>query len=89
MLVKVFGETKNAGKARASEKQPSDNEFGVIIVQIRKYLSLTFVKAQSLMPNKLAWILGTGSQGRPTSEDGACPGKDRSLYLNFNCENLS
>ena len=42
-------------------RQASDNELGVILSQIRKFLSSTFVKAQSLcLINRLGY-LGDGS----------------------------
>ena len=68
-LVKVMGETKVAAKARARGRQASDNELGVIIAQIRKYLSSTFVKAQSLcLINRLGY-LGDGAKAAAGRRD--------------------
>ena len=47
-LVKVLGENKVAVQARATGREASENELGVIIGQIRKYLSTAFIRAQSL-----------------------------------------
>ena len=49
-LIKVLGETKVAARARARGRQSCDNELGVVIAQIRKYLSTAFVRAQGLIP---------------------------------------
>ena len=86
MLVKVLGETKIAAKARASGRQPSDNELGVIIAQIRKYLSSTFVKAQSLcLINRLGY-LGQGAKAAAGRRDLAKRlevSRKRDLYAHF------
>ena len=61
-LVKVMGENKVAVQARATGREASDNELGIIISQIRKYLSTAFVRAQSLcLINRLAH-LGEGAK---------------------------
>ena len=61
-MVKVLGETKVAVQARATGREASDNELGIIISQIRKYLSTAFVRAQSLcLINRLAH-LGEGAK---------------------------
>ena len=44
-LIKTLGENKVAVQARATGRQASDNELGVIISQIRKYLSIAFIRA--------------------------------------------
>ena len=60
-LIKTLGENKVAVQARATGRQASDNELGVIISQIRKYLSTAFIRAQSLcLINRLAH-LGEGA----------------------------
>ena len=43
-MVKVMGENR----ARAIGREASENELGVIISHIRKYLSTAFIRAQSL-----------------------------------------
>ena len=44
-----------AVKARATGREASEHELGIIICQIRKYLSTAFVRAQSLcLINRLA-----------------------------------
>ena len=61
-LVKTLGEVKVAKQARDTGREASDKELGVIISQIRKYLSTSFVRAQSLcLINRLAH-LGEGAK---------------------------
>ena len=61
-LVKVLAETKLAAMARALGRQMSDKELGIIVNQVRKYLSTSFVRAQSLcLINRLSY-LGEGAQ---------------------------
>ena len=61
-LVKVLAETKLAAKARSLGRQMSDKELGVIVNQVRKYLSTSFIRAQSLcLINRLSF-LGEGAQ---------------------------
>ena len=61
-LVKVLGENKVTVKARATGREASENELGIIISQIRKYLSTAFIRAQSLcLINRLAH-LGEGAK---------------------------
>ena len=61
-LVKVLGENKVAMQARATGREASENEQGIIISQIRKFLSTAFVRAQSLcLINRLAH-LGDGAK---------------------------
>ena len=43
-----MGKNKVAVQASATGRQASDNELGVIISQIRKYLSIAFIRAQNL-----------------------------------------
>ena len=60
--MKVLGESKVAEKARSTGRPPSDNELGVIIAQTRKFLSIAFVRAQSLcLLNRLCNI-GQGAR---------------------------
>jgi len=42
-LIKVVGESKVAAQARDRGRPASDNELGVVITQIRKFLSTAFV----------------------------------------------
>ena len=61
-LVKVLAETKLAAKARSLGRQMSDKELGVIVNQVRKYLSTSFIRVQSLcLINRLSY-LGEGAQ---------------------------
>ena len=61
-LVKVLAETKLAAKARALGREMSDKELGIIVTQVRKYLSTSFIWAQSLcLINRLSF-LGEGVQ---------------------------
>ena len=58
----VFGKNKAAVKAMATGREPSENELGIIISQIRKYLSTAFIRAQILcLINRLAH-LGEGAK---------------------------
>ena len=61
-LIKVLGETKVAARARARGRQASDNELGVVISQIRKYLSTSFIRAQSLCLLNRLCFLGEGQR---------------------------
>ena len=57
-LVKVLAETKLAAKARALGRQMSDKELGVIVNQVRKNLSTSFARAQSLcLINRLSYLV--------------------------------
>ena len=59
-LVKVLAETKLAAKARALGREMSDKELGIIVTQVRKYLSTSFIRAQSLcLINKLSLLGAT------------------------------
>ena len=56
-LVKVLSETKLATKARALGREMSDKELGIIVTQVRKYLSTSFIRAQSLcLINRLSFL---------------------------------
>ena len=64
-----MNETKVAANARASGRTASDNELGVIIGQIRKYLSTAFIRAQSLcLVNRLGF-LGDGAKAAAERRD--------------------
>ena len=61
-LVKVLAETKLAAKAGSLGRQMSEKELGVIVNQVRRYLSTSFIRAQSLcLINRLIY-LGEGAQ---------------------------
>ena len=47
-LVKVLGENKVVLKARATGREASENELGIIISLIRKYLLTAFIREQNL-----------------------------------------
>ena len=68
-LVKVLGETKLAGRARAMGREGSDNELGVIIGQIRKFLSAAFIRAQSLCLLNRLGFLGEGAKAAAGRRD--------------------
>ena len=68
-LIKVLGETKVAARARARGRQASDNELGVVISQIRKYLSTSFVRAQSLCLLNSLCFLGDGAKAAAGRRD--------------------
>ena len=61
-LIKVMGETKVAAQARARGRPASDNELGVVIAQIRKFLSTAFIRAQSLCLLNRLCFLGKGAK---------------------------
>jgi hypothetical protein len=62
ILVKTMADCKVAAKARALGRDISDKELGIVVTQIRKYLSTSFVRAQSLcLINRLSF-LGEGAQ---------------------------
>ena len=57
-----MGESKLAAKARSLGRQCSENEYGIIVSQIRRYLSTAFIRAQSMfLLNRLCY-LGDGAQ---------------------------
>ena len=68
-LIKVLGETKVAARARARGRQSSDNELGVVIAQIRKYLSTAFVRAQGLCLINRLCFLGEGAKAAAGRRD--------------------
>ena len=68
-LIKVLGETKVAARARARGSQASDNELEVVISQIRKYLSTSFIRAQSLCLLNRLCFLGEGAKAAAGSQD--------------------
>ena len=51
-----------AAKARSMGREASDNELGVVISQIRKYLSTSFIRAQSLCLLNRLGFLGEGAK---------------------------
>ena len=61
-LVKVIAESKLAAKARSRGRAMSDNELGIIVSQVRKYLSTSFIRAQSLCLINRLCFLGEGAQ---------------------------
>ena len=61
-LVKTISDTKVAAKARALGREASDKELGLVVTQVRKYLSVAFIRAQSLcLVNRLGFI-GEGAK---------------------------
>ena len=64
-LVKVLGENNMVVKARATGREASENELGIIISQIRKYLLTAFIREQNLcLINRLAHL---GERARTTA----------------------
>ena len=60
-LVKTLADCKVAAKARALGRDISDKELGIVVTQIRKYLSTSFIRAQGLcLINRLSY-LGEGA----------------------------
>ena len=68
-LVKTLGDTKLAARARAMGREGSDNELGVIIGQIRKFLSVAFVRAQNLCLLNRLGFLGEGAKAAAGRRD--------------------
>jgi hypothetical protein len=69
ILVKTMADSKVAAKARALGRDISDKELGIVVTQIRKYLSTSFVRAQSLcLINRLSF-LGEGAQAAAGRRD--------------------
>ena len=68
-MVKVMGESKLAARARERGRLGSDNELGVIIAQIRKYLSTAFVRAQGLCLLNRLCFLGEGAKAAAGRRD--------------------
>ena len=61
-LVQTLADSKVLAKARALGREVSDKELGIVISQIRKFLSTSFIRAQSLcLINRLSF-LGEGAQ---------------------------
>ena len=60
-LVKTLAESQVAAKARSMGREASDNELGVVISQVRKYLSTSFIRAQSLCLLNRLGFLGEGA----------------------------
>ena len=56
-LIKVMGKSKVAAQARDRGRPASDNELGVVISQIRKFLSTAFIRAEGLcLLNRLCFL---------------------------------
>ena len=68
-MVKSLGDTKLAARARAMGREGSDNELGVIIGQIRKFLSVAFVRAQNLCLLNRLGFLGEGAKAAAGRRD--------------------
>ena len=68
-LIKVMGETKVAAQARDRGRPASDNELGVVMAQIRKYLSTAFVRAQGLCLINRLCFLGEGARAAAGRRD--------------------
>ena len=65
-LIRVLGESRVAATVRSEGRPASDNELGGVIGQIRRVLSTTFVRSQSLC--LLARVCHLGS-GAPAAAD--------------------
>ena len=61
-LIRVLGESRVAYEARAQGKPASDKELGSVIGQIRRVLSVTFVRAQSACLLARLGYLGEGAR---------------------------
>ena len=61
-LVKTIAETKVANKARSLGRDLSDKELGIVVTQVRKYLSTSFIRAQGLCLLNRLCFLGEGAR---------------------------
>ena len=68
-LVKVIGDCQLTAKSRALGRSLSDNELGQIITQIRKFLSTSFITAQSLCLINRLCFLGDGAKAAAGRRD--------------------
>ena len=62
-LVRTIAETKVAARSRARGWQGSDQELGLVMGEIRRALSLDFVRAQALCLLTRLTYLGDGAGG--------------------------
>ena len=72
-LVKTLAESQVAAKARSMGREASDNELGVVISQVRKYLSTSFIRAQSLCLLNRLGFLGEGAKAAAQQGGGTWP----------------
>ena len=68
-LVKTIADVKVAAKARALGREISDKELGIVVAQVRKYLSVTFIRAQSLCLLNRLGFLGEGAKAAAGRRD--------------------
>ena len=61
-LVKTISDTKVSAMARALGREASDKELGLVVTQVRKYLSVAFVGAQSLCLVNWLGFIGEGAK---------------------------
>ena len=54
-LVKTIAETKVANKARALGRDLSDKELGIVVSQVSKYLSISFIRACASSTGCASW----------------------------------
>ena len=62
LLLHILVKTQVAVKTRSTGREASENELGVVISQVRKYLSTAFVRAQSLCLLNRLGFLGEGAK---------------------------
>ena len=67
-MVKTIADVKvAAAKARALGREISNKELGIVVAQVRKYSSVTFIRAQSLcLLNRLGFL----EEGRRQQQGG-------------------
>ena len=68
-LVKTIADVKVAAKARALGREISDKELGIVVAQVRKYLSVTFIRAQILCLLNRLGFLGEGAKAAAGRRD--------------------
>ena len=88
-VVKTIAETKVANKARSLGRELSDKELGIVVTQVRKYLSTSFIRAQGLcLLNRLCFLGGSqggsGEEG-PSKKVGGGQKEGKAYTLHGSC----
>ena len=70
-MVSPGGRAARATKARSMGREASDKELGIIVSQVRKYLSTSLLRAQSLcLLNRLGFLGEGARKARPSQQTG-------------------
>ena len=68
-LGETIAETKVANKARSLGRDLSDKELGIVVTQVRKYLSTSVIRAQGLCLLNRLCLLGEGAREAAVRRD--------------------